>query len=577
MLILKSLEKNCKERHLHPSIYDKMEKTGALLKQGIDKEELKSLGGLDFDTYIGLQRRWEEDEQTKMEYKQEVSSVYGSLKNAPQSIGPCQKIDPVTGTKNGLVLLVDFKDKKHQHETKEFNDLLFNKDFKQSMRNYYLEASWNQLDIKGDVSNEWYTLNGNRVDYTDDPFNLHYPNAQKLVIETVNRAKDSGKIDFTPYSKDGKIEILIVVYAGSGMDTKLDKNFIRPHQYHLLEPLEVQEGIFAYNYCLVPELPVDDLGCFCHEIGHILGLPDLYMEGYSPVVGGWCLMGIGDQINEGKTPSHPSAWCKLHLGWTEPKLIDYIPQLHEIPAVIDDKIIYRVDVHGSDGNEYFLIENRQQKGFDENLPSSGLLIWHVDESVCIKKAPNFDPNHFFLTLKQSDGKDDLERDRSELIKQANLTDKPPKDVLGDSGDPFPGITGNKSFNTDSNPNSRSYKGNKSFVEILSISDSNKLMNAQIGISLKSYGIDMQYNPDIPSKKSDQELNQKMISSYFINFLFSNQKEKNSYDDGVRDGRKECLEELNESEHLDFYQKGYCIGYNQGYEQAMIFYKKLIKK
>ena len=122
-----------------------------------------------------------------------------------------------------------------------------------------------------------------------------------------------------------------------------------------------------------------------------------------------------------------------------------------------------------------------------------MLIWHVDESVCIKKAPNFDPNHFFLTLKQSDGKDDLERDRSELIKQANLTDKPPKDVLGDSGDPFPGITGNKSFDTDSNPNSRSYKGNKSFVEILSISDSNKLMNAQIGISLKSYGIDMQYN------------------------------------------------------------------------------------
>ncbi len=110
-----------------------------------------------------------------MEYKQEIKSLYGSLKNAPKSVGPCQKIDPVIGTKNAFVLLAEFKDKKHSNEANAFKDLLFSKDNKQSLRNYYLETSWNQLDINGDVNEKWYALNNNRTDYLDDPTNLSGP------------------------------------------------------------------------------------------------------------------------------------------------------------------------------------------------------------------------------------------------------------------------------------------------------------------------------------------------------------------------------------------------------------------
>ena len=565
-MLLGSLKKSCNERHLHPSIYEKMEVTKTLLETGMDKAEFKSNGGLDYDTYIALQRRWKDYKQM-MSDKREVSNIYRSL-NVPDSSFPCQEHDPVTGTKNGLVLLAEFNDKKHSHEHYEFYDLLFNKNSKHSMRNYYLEASWNQLDIEGDV-NGWYSLTGNRGDYTDDPFDLYYPNAQKLVIETIIDAKNSGEIDFAPYSRDGEIELLIVVYAGSGMDTKLDKTFIRPHQYHLQEPIEVQDGIFANNYCLVPELPIDDLGCFCHEVGHILGLPDLYMEGYSPVVGGWCLMGIGDQINKGKTPSHPSAWCKLHLGWTEPILVTDIPQLYDVPGVIDEKTIYKVEVQGSDGKEYFLLENRQQKGFDKNLPSSGLLIWHVDENACIKQAPNFDPNHFFLTLEQSDGKMDLEKDRSELIKAANLGDEPPKDVMGDSGDPFPGVTTNKTFNNASHPNSRSYDGNNSSVEVKTISDSNELMKAQIGIISKSDTLNIQTESEIDWSTDDQ-LKQEVVNSMIIQNFLALRKEKNSYHEGVHEGIQERLKELIDGECFTFYRSGYSLGYNEGYEEARKF-------
>src|SRR5207249_8940512 len=30
-----------------------------------------------------------------------------------------------------------------------------------------------------------------------------------------------------------------------------------------------------------------------------------------------------------------------------------------------------------DGSEYLLLENRRKKGFDQELPAEGLLIWHV--------------------------------------------------------------------------------------------------------------------------------------------------------------------------------------------------------
>jgi immune inhibitor A len=552
-----------------------MELTEALLEQNTDKKDLESKGGLDFETFEALQRRGEIHQQNLMEYKQEIKSFYGSLKNAPNSVGPCQKIGPVIGTKNAIVLLAEFKDVKHSNEANAFKDLFFNKDNKQSLRNYYLEASWNQLDINGNVNEKWYTSNNNRTDYLDDPTNFHYPKAQKLVIETIEMAKNSGNIDFSPYAKDGKIEILIIVYSGIGQDTKLNINYIRPHHYHLLEPLEVQEGIFADDYIIIPELPIYDVGCICHEIGHVLGLPDLYLDNYGPIVGSWCLMGVGCWNNEGRTPAHPSAWCKLHLGWTEPKLLDQIPQLQDIPAVIDDKTIYKVLVQDSDGKEYFLLENRQQKGFDEYLPSSGLLIWHVDETACIKQNPNFDPKHFFMTLKQSNGKNDLAENRIEIIKKAKIGDKPPKGAGGDEGDPFPGITVNRTFNDYSNPNSRTYKGNKSFVEVVSISDSNKLMNAQIGISSKSDKLEMRYKPEIISKTIDPELKQEIINLFFINLL-SKPEEKNSYDDGVADGRKEYLEELIVKEYLDLYQNGYRLGYSQGYEEARRLFKKFVQ-
>lgn len=560
ILFFKNGDGTARDTHLHPSIYKKIRITKKLLKSGIDPVEFRFRGGLDLETFKALQIRWQDQKQKNERFKLKLRLKYGSLKMAPISAGPCRKIDPVIGKKNALVLLTEFLDKKSSTKPEFFEDLLFSRGSNRSMRDYYLEASWNQLDINGDVNDEWFISANKRSEYVDKvPISGHYPKAQKLVEETIIRAKNSGNFDFKPYSKDGNIEILIVVYAGEGMDTKLDINYIRAHQDDLKVPIEVQEGIWAKRYCIIPELPfLERLGVLCHEVGHILGLPDLYKEDYSPVVGSWCLMGMGHYINSGRTPSHPSAWCKVHLGWTEPKIVDHEPQNHDISAVIDDKkSIYRINIEGSSDREYFLLENRQQKGFDKNLPGNGLLIWHVNENACFQRLPNNNPKHFFLTLEQSDGKQDLHSDRTELFKGKGEI---PKDVAGDLGDPFPGITVNRTFDDLSAPNSQSYNGYKSYIKVSSISDSKDLMSAEIGIQLPAYGTGIHFSTMNKIHKSNKNfiINPNLLTSLILTKSL----------DPIPEGELDFFEELKENVAIKYYVDGYRNGYRSGFENAL---------
>ncbi|HTX61061.1 MAG TPA: M6 family metalloprotease domain-containing protein [Methanobacterium sp.] len=541
------------ERLLNPSIYKKFNVTRELIGKQIDPEEFRYRGGLDLTTYNALQERWQSQHQIMENNKKDVISQYGSLEAAPLSLGPFERIKPVTGTKNALVLLTEFKDVTHVHNTDEFEKLLFSKGSYNSMRDYYLEASWNQLDITGKINEDWYTASNNRSEYVDEAVDMNYPLARNLVKETIIKAKNSG-IDFKPFANNGTIELLIVVFSGFGFDVKHDiKKYIRPHRGQLSEPFEVQSGIFADKYALIPELPLN-LGCYCHEMGHLLGLPDLYNEQFGPIIGSWCIMACGDHIEDGKTPALPSAWCKVHLGWKEPVVIRKLSQNMEIPAIIDDNgVIFKIEISG-DGGEYFLLENRQQKGFDRNLPGNGLLIWHIDENQCIHKAPNSDPKHLGITLEQSDGKNALQSDYSSY-RLKEVTDEIRKNMMGDGGDAYPGETVNRTFDENSNPNSDSVKGVKSGANVTQITDSDDLMKAEIGLK---HVINVSNGANIRNKPSNRfQVMKKLILS-----LLNSQKPKNPYDMGYEDAKKDLIEN-----GLNIYQYGYMMGFLHGYEEA----------
>lgn len=128
-----------------------------------------------------------------------------------------------------------------------------------------------------------------------------------------------------------------------------------------------------------------------HEMGHIIGLPDLYdrTEGILPVQrnwveGCWSLMaagtwGCGPALERGEwdRPTHLGPWEKNELGW--------LPNLQVVGAVQNQEFTLRPSETTGDAlrvplspREYLLVEYRQGSGFNTRLPATGVLIHHVD-------------------------------------------------------------------------------------------------------------------------------------------------------------------------------------------------------
>jgi len=120
------------------------------------------------------------------------------------------------------------------------------------------------------------------------------------------------------------------------------------------------------------------------------------------------------------------------------------------------------------------VENRQRTGFDLSLPGDGLLIWHVDDNVLSDNTQEWYPGHttsghYLVALEQADGLFQLDQNQNN----------------GNSGDPFPGSTDARSFNSTTAPNSLGYTGLVSFVTVSNISNSGSLMTADFSVSLIS--------------------------------------------------------------------------------------------
>ena len=80
---------------------------------------------------------------------------------------------------------------------------------------------------------------------------------------------------------------------------------------------------------------MNDISVFCHEFGHMLGLPDLYARPEQPGSEGvwqWCAM--SNQIGSGR-PQHFCAWSKEQLGWVKPTVID--PRVKQKLVLVADR------------------------------------------------------------------------------------------------------------------------------------------------------------------------------------------------------------------------------------------------
>ncbi|MCF7804080.1 MAG: M6 family metalloprotease domain-containing protein [Candidatus Marinimicrobia bacterium] len=374
---------------------------------------------------------------------------------------------------NALVILVDFAD--HQADSAstpaEFDTLLFseNEYSTGSMNDWYLENSYGEIGITGTIT-PWLRMPENYSYYVDDQYGFgSYPNNAQKLTEDAIAAADS-LVDFTQYdnNRDGIVDALFIVHAGDGRETSGSDQDIHSHKWSI-EPVTYDE-VEIRDYSMEPELHDTSLvrmGVFGHEFGHILGLPDLYdtddSDGNSAGIGFWSMMAGGSWGGGGKRPVHFDAWCKKELGWITPTVLSADSNGLELPPAESTPKAYRLWTEGKMENEYFLLENRQQRGFDESLPEEGLLIWHIDESI----SNNGYAWHKKVALEQADGQYDLENNNA-----------------SDAGDPYPGTSSNMEFSYNTIPNSKSYSGEDTFVRVANIAEINSdiTFDAEVTIS-----------------------------------------------------------------------------------------------
>jgi M6 family metalloprotease-like protein len=212
------------------------------------------------------------------------------------------------------------------------------------------------------------------------------------------------------------------------------------------------------------------MGIMVHEIGHDLGLPDLYdIDGSSNGVGTWSAMGGGSwgyvpgvDPYEGMTPPLMDAWSRSFKGWITPTVITGT-QTTTLNAATTGTAGVAVQMlpnpdgphdwswQGSGTGEYFLVENRQRTGYDASLPGSGVVVWHIDES----RGNNANDVARLVDIEEADGA---------------MTGR------GDAGDTFR-AGGATAFTGATTPNSNLNSGAPSGVSMSGVSASGVAMSA----------------------------------------------------------------------------------------------------
>ena len=179
----------------------------------------------------------------------------------------------------------------------------------------------------------------------------------------------------------------------------------------------------------------------------------------------------------GTSPALPDAWLKWYQGWITPTAVSGTLTNAPIYQAENNASVYLLCPNPggvdwefyqySGTGEYFLVENRQLVSYDAGLPGCGLNILHIDEGVTYDNSANSNEYHPLVKLMQADGLDELMWGDSYDSER------------GDNGDPFPGVTNNRTFNYNSTPNSRLYNGADSLAAVTNISNCAATMTADL--------------------------------------------------------------------------------------------------
>ncbi len=351
------------------------------------------------------------------------------IQNAPKSfrvrsnannVQKPRKVFPLIGSPKSLVIMVNYSDKTFvvPSSNTAFTNLLNQAGYSAnggtgSAKDYFMASSYGKFTPQFDVVGP-YTLPQNMAYYGANDTYGYDINPTKLIADACKLANDNG-LDFTQYDtdNDGYLDNVFVYYAGYNEAEGASANTIWPHRWYVYTSEEnpdpdyyTYDGTVAsvtfdnkrlFDYACTSELggtsgsSMCGIGTFCHEFGHVLGLPDYYhttdATNSKSTLDEWTIMDLGAYNNNGRTPPAYSAYDRFYLGYSTPTQISTgsnitlypLSQATVTPSNFDNQsILLSASAHNLNGsspspNEFFVLEYRKKVGWDAYLPAEGLL------------------------------------------------------------------------------------------------------------------------------------------------------------------------------------------------------------
>ena len=314
-----------------------------------------------------------------------------------------------------LVIFIKFADEDDYTApySDQYYEELFNGLNTESVRDYFLEASYGQMTIDSELVDdgtqivyyqdmyprgyyEPYDPIENPIGYDNTTLIPDFIREHELLKRANNFVDDSNLVDPTidlDMNDDGLIDSITFMVSGedSGWGTLL-----WPHKWSLVYYNNGNDvfrtdapkigDVYAYDYTFellgnTTEYEVQTcVYILAHELFHLISAPDLYHYygfGYLEAIGNWGLM-----ASRGTIPPHMLGYMKETYG-------NWISDVETVTgagtytlAPMQDAATNLLRIYTGVDNEYIYVEYRDQQGrYESNTPGSGLIAYRVDMDV----------------------------------------------------------------------------------------------------------------------------------------------------------------------------------------------------
>ncbi len=335
------------------------------------------------------------------------------------------------GEQKTIAVLVELPNVRNRFQLNDMHRRVFGE-----LNDYIKDVSYGKTWLTGDTTKKWYVLpktnteygvdapTGDRNWFTGDIATYFRPVAD-LVSDAINLA--DADVDFPKYRRS--IVLLgsspapqwYAFGGGAACGPLAGLDFRTPSGQSVRGSLLLTAGghlgMFTHEFIhqlggyergvYLTRSRARDLGRYRRVVGDLYDLKAYMTRGdwhgmfqyYPKYVGPWDLMGF-HTVDPKRPPAGPSSFTKLRLGWIADRQVVTVRRGDLLTLTLDPLELATSGTHAVKvpiaPNTYYLVENRQRVGYDSVLPSSGVLVYYVDETVAeargILKLVNAHPN-----------------------------------------------------------------------------------------------------------------------------------------------------------------------------------------